>query len=159
MPNYAYNPTAVTSNFEVAPKGDYTITFGKPKAFVSKEQDGTVKNYGIRFPFVFESGEMTGKKGIFTAYLHNEGSQSMTKRFQMACLGYGGTSEEEKRFNVQDGLKDWGSFDPETGEVGEAWKQFEGSSVIASVDVQPNKNTSEPQQQFKSWRPLSSPTK
>jgi hypothetical protein len=153
---YSYNPAAVTSNFETFDKGDYVITLGQPKSFVNKEPDGSVRNFGIRFPFVMADGKYVGKRGVFTAYLHNEGSQSMTKRFQMAVLGYGGSSEDEKKFDVDQIGINWGDFDPENGTVGEPWNALKGANVISVMDVGQNNKTGDPQQNFKSWRPISS---
>lgn len=148
---YNYNPANIQANFETFPAGDYLLAIGTAKPFVKKEGD-EVKNWGIRFTFTIADGEFAGKKGIFTAYLHNDGSQSMTKRFQMAAMGYKGGEAEEKRFNAETMGDDW-NVNPETGELGAAWKKFEGANIISEMTVGKNDRTGDPQQNFKGWRP------
>lgn len=153
MPRYEFDPSKASATIEIFPKDRYLMKIGQPKSFLKKENDETVKNYGIRFPLTHQDGQFVNKNTIFSGYLHNDGSQSMIKRFQMAALGYRNTPEEEKRFDAEQAGKDW-SFDPDTGAVGEAWQQFAGSSIYAHLDVGKNKNSDEPQQDFKRWEPI-----
>lgn len=162
MPRYQYDPSKAQATIEVFPKNAYLVKVGTPKAFGKKEEKSDeLKNFGIMFQLHIaevmpgEDPKIVGKNTIFRAYLHNDGSQSMTKRFQMAALGYRNTPDEEKRFDAEQAGKDWG-FDPDTGAVGEAWQQFSGSSLVANLDVGKNNNTGEPQQNFQSWAPLAS---
>lgn len=152
MPRYEYDPSKTAASIEVFPKDDYEFIVGQGKAF-AKEENGQIKNFGVRFAITIADGQFKDKRTVFTCYLHNDGSQSMTKRFQMACLGYGKGQSEEKRFDAEQVGKDWG-IDTDTGAVGEAWQELTGSRVIGSLDVGKNTNTDEPQQQFKSWRPI-----
>lgn len=153
MPRYEFDPSKAQATIEVFPKDRYHFVVGKPKAFLKKDEKGNVKNYGIRFQLTVDEGEFRGKNTIFSAYLHNDGSQSMTKRFQMACLGYGNKPEDEKRFDAEQAGKDW-AFDPDTGACGEAWAAFGGCHVYGNVDVGKNTNDDSPQQNFKSWQPM-----
>jgi hypothetical protein len=154
MSRYTPNPSNVTATFEVFPKGDYEFTMGKPKAFEKKDKD-VVVNFGVRVPLTINDGQYKGKKTSAAMYFHNEGSESASKRFQMAALGFKNNKEAEEAFNLKSAELDW-SFDQETGDVSDIWKQFEGKQIVGVLDVDKNKNTGEPMQQFKSWRPVGS---
>jgi hypothetical protein len=151
VPRYEYDPSKVTSSIEVFPKDDYMFKVGAPKAFI-RQNSKDEESVGVRFSLEVTEGQYKGKRTVFTCYLHNEGSQSMTKRFHMACYGYKAGPLEEAKFNMEHGGDDW-SFNPETGECGEAWKKMTGCMVAGSLDVGVNNKTSEPQQNFKTWRP------
>ena len=151
-PHYNYDPSKVSTAIEIFPKDDYEGTVGELKAFLKKEGE-VVKSYGIRFSFTIAEGAFRGKRTVVSLYLHTEGSQSMTKRFQMAAMGYGNKKEDEQEFDKKVGGMDW-SFDPETGAVSEGWKQFSGARVVSIMDVQQNNRTGEPMQNFVGWRPI-----
>lgn len=150
MPRYEASPAAVTSSIEVFPKDDYLVVIGEPKPFERTAKAGH-QSYGLRVSCTIKEGEFEGKRTVATLYMHNEGSQSMTKQFQMAALGYGKGRAEEQRFNAEWGSKDW-SFDTDSGAVGDAWRELTGKLVIVSLDQQINEQGDE-QQQFKGWRP------
>lgn len=152
MSRYQYDPSKASASIEVFPKDDYEFIVGKPKSFAKVEGD-SVKNFGVRFALTIADGQFKDKKTVFTCYLHNDGGQSMTKRFQMACLGYGKGKAEEDKFDLEQTGKDW-DFDPESGECGEAWNEMAGARIVGSLDVGKNTNNDEPQQQFKAWRPI-----
>lgn len=147
-PQYEYDPNKASATIEVLDKqGDVEFVVGKPKAFVKADQS----NWGVRFPLEVPA---LGKRVVFSCYLHNDASESMTKRFQMACLGYGKGKSEEARFNSDHGGDDW-RLDFETGECGDGWKQLSGNRVVADIEVGINTNTKEQQNNFQNWRPLS----
>jgi len=147
-PQFEYNPAKASATAEILDAGEHELIIGKPKAF-QKEENGEIKNFGIRYAMQTEDG----KKVYPAFYLHTDGSLGMLKRFQMAALGYKNTKADEARFEADHGSDDWRA-DFATGECGEGWQQFEGSRVMANVDVSQNKNTGEPMQNFKSWRPI-----
>lgn len=148
-PQYEYNPNKVQASIEVFPReGNVEFIVGKPKAFM--KADGS--NWGVRYALHIPSKD---KNTSFACYLHNDGGESMTKRFQMACIGgYGKGKAEEARFNAEHGNDDW-RLDFETGECGEGWKQLTGSRVIADIEVTMNTNTKDEQNNFNNWRSLS----
>lgn len=157
MPNYNYDPSSAVASFEVFPKDEYEVQIGEPKAFIkqSGEGDKAHDSYGIRFPLIIKEGAYAGKKMFYSTYLHSEGGQSFAKRFQMAALGYGKGKPEEDRFNNDMRGKDW-SFDPETGGVGDAWREFVGKRIIVAVDVSKNTRSGDDQQQFTGFRSIAS---
>ena len=155
MPRYTADPTKVSTALAIFPKGDVELKCGKPKAFERQAKAGH-QSYGIRIPVECTSGPNQGKRSVVTLYMHSDGAQSMAKRFQMAMQGYTVTDANEKLFDAWAAGLDW-SFDTETGEVGAAWAQYEGRSIIASVDVQMqtnDKGESVEQQEWKSWLPV-----
>lgn len=151
MPRYEWDPSKTQSSIEVFPKGEYEVVVGEPKSFIRKNRKNE-DSYGIRFSLTVADGPYRGKRTIYTAYLHSEGAQSMAKRFQMAVFGFHNRPDSEKEFNERTAGLDW-SFDPETGQCGEGWRQMAGAHVIANVDVQKNPENDEENQNFKSWRP------
>lgn len=151
MPRYNYDPSKVQSSIEVFPKDDYEFVLGSPKSFIRQNSKGE-DSYGVRFSVEVAAGAYKGKRTVFTCYLHSEGAQSMSKRFQMAAYGFKSNSEGEQAFNEKFGGLDW-SIDPESGSVGEAWQKMAGTRVVGVLDIGKNNQTGEPQQDFKSWRP------
>jgi len=151
MPRYNYDPSTATAAQEIFPKDDYEISLGTPKSFIRQNQKGE-DSYGVRFQLTIEDGAYKGKHIPFTCYLHSEGAQSMTKRFQMAVMGCKSNQAGEAEFNEQFGPLDW-SIDPEAGTCGEGWSKMAGARVIATLDVGKNTQTGDQQQNFKSWRP------
>jgi hypothetical protein len=89
----------------------------------------------------------------YTASFKSPDGQHLAKHFMMACMGYGKSQSEEKRFHRDQAAKDW-SFKPADGTVGNVWTQLVGARVIAVLDYQPNQNEEMPQ--FTSWRSVSS---
>lgn len=152
---FEFDPTTVVASIEVFPKGEYEFVVGKPKAFARTNQQGK-DSFGVRYPLVIGSGQLEGKRTVFSTYYQSEGAQAMAKQFMMAALGYGKQRSEEERFDREQRGKDW-SFDPATGDCGDAYTQLDGMRVIGSVDQQPNINKpDEMMQQFKSWRTITS---
>lgn len=150
-PAYNYSPSKATATMEVWDTGTYEVIVGKPKAF-QKLENGEVKNFGVRFSIQDAESQ---KRNVVSFYLHNDASEGMTKRFQMAALGYGTGKAEEQRFNADMENEDW-SLDFETGECGEAWRNIGGSRLIVDAEIQMNQNTGNQQNNFKNWRKLGS---
>ena len=156
MPTFDFDPSKVTASFEVFPKGDYEIQIGEPKSFIRKAGQDQHDSYGIRYPFVIKlPTEFENKRGVHTCYYHNEGSQGVSKQFIMAVMGYGKGRQEEERFDREVRGKDW-AFDPNTGAVGDMYRELTGKRVIVSFDTQKNKETGEEQQNVKGFRALTS---
>lgn len=149
MSRYEYDPSKAQSTIEVLEKGDYEFVIGEPKSFIRKNRKGQ-DSYGIRFPLTADGKT---KPVYYTCYLHSEGAQGMTKRFQMAAMGYKNSKVMEQAFDGDVIGMDW-SYDPETGAVGDAWRKFTGKRVVGTVDIGANEETGEPQQVWKSWRPV-----
>lgn len=153
---FNFDPTTVVASMEVYPKGEYELQVGEPKAFLRQAGEDKHDSYGIRYPLTIKLPDAyDGKRTVFSTYYQSEGAQAMAKQFIMAVLGYGKGKPEEDRFDRDMRGKDWG-FDPETGAVGDAYRELTGKRVIGSLDIQKNNNTGDPMQAFKSWRPLSS---
>ena len=155
-PRFEFDPTTVVASMEVYPKGEYEFVIGEPKSFQRQAGEDKHDSFGIRYPLVIKApDEYDGKRTVFSTYYQSEGSQAMAKQFIMAVLGYGKGKPEEERFDRDMRGKDW-SFDPETGAVGDIYRELTGKRVIGSLDVQKNNNTGDPMQAFKGWRTISS---
>lgn len=155
MPRFEPDPSKVSATIAILEKGDYEFSVGEPKAFAKKNPDGTIANYGVRFPVTVMEGPRKGAKQFQACYQHTEGSEAFSKRFVMACLGYENTQEDEKRFDADYAGRDW-SFDTDSGACGEVWRECANRRVIGTADVMPNKNNpNELMQQFTGWRVLS----
>lgn len=153
MPRFEHNPANVAASIEVFPKDDYEFIVGEPKPFHGITKSGKnegKENYGMRFALSIGRGDYQGKRTVYTIFEHNEGSQSVGKQFKMAVLGFGKGRAEEQRFDAEFGGKDW-SFDTDSGEVGDAWREMTGQRVTGSLDVEQGQNGDE-QQSWKGWR-------
>lgn len=150
MSRFNFPVADVAAGQEIFPPDTYNFEVGNSvKAFEGKEKEDGTKAYGIRLRLKIVSEGPHKNKGIpMSFYLHNEVSQQMTKRFIMAVLGY--SQKQEKEFDAAYGAKDW-SFDTETGEVGEVYRELEGKLVTCELAIQPNKQTGDEQQNFKRW--------
>jgi hypothetical protein len=155
-PRFEFDPTTVVASMEVFPKGEYEFQIGEPKSFLRQAGEDKHDSFGVMYPLVIKlPSEYDGKRTVFSTYYQSEGSQAMAKQFMMAVLGYGKGKPEEDRFDRDMRGKDW-SFDPETRSVSDVYRELSGKRVIGTLDVSKNTNTGDPQQQFKSWRPLNS---
>jgi hypothetical protein len=153
MPNYNFDPTSTTASIEVLPKGDYEVIIGEGKPFLRDGEKG--QNWGIMFPLIVADGIHKDKKVYSNSYMHTPGAGTFTKQFQMAVLGFERNQSSEEQFNEEYGKADW-SFDPESGHLGEGWKELFGKRVIVSLDTQPHRDRpDEMTQQFKGFRPVS----
>lgn len=154
MPRFDVNLSSVSAQGVILDKGDYTFTVADAKPFARKKASTGEDIYGVRYTLQVTDGPdgTVGKTIPVSFYLHTDGARAMAKRFIMAVYGF--TIDSEDEFNSSYGDYDWGG-DTE-GELGEGWTGIIGSSVAATVDVQPNKNPNtgavRDQNQF-SWRP------
>lgn len=153
MPSFNGDPSRVSATLEVLPKDDYEFTAGEPKAFLKKNDDGTVKNFGLRIKLITQNeGPQKGKPVVHTLWYHTDGALPMNKRFIMATLGYPADKENERRFDKDVEGKDW-NIDFETGAVGDAYREMVGKRVVGNFDVKLDANMNQ-QQDIKGWRPL-----
>jgi hypothetical protein len=153
MPRFEPDPSKVSATIDILEKDDYEFIIGDPKAFQKVDGQGTITNYGVRYPVTVAEGTSKGKKQFQTCYQHTEGAQGFSKQFIMAAYGYPVTPAGEKDFDNDFAGKDW-SFDTDTGACGEVWRGIAGKRVIGSADVVPNNRTGDPMQQFNSWRSI-----
>ena len=176
MPRYEPDLTQVSANIEVLPAGDYEFSIMEPKSFEKNKKDkegneipGSV-SVGIRYPIKVENvisegldPNLVGKRQFNSVYIHNEGGMQFAKRFLMAALGSGGNGcggcvEAERAFDASDRGSDW-SVDPESGAVGDVWREAVGQRIVGALGVQLQTlgaNQGEPQQTFEGWRTVAS---
>ena len=153
MPRFEPDPSKISATIAILEKDEYEFLVGEPKSFEKKNADGTIANYGIRYPLTVMEGPRKGAKQFQTCYQHTEGSEAFSKRFVMACLGYDGTPDGEKAFDSAYAGRDW-SFNTDDGSCGEVWRECANKRVFGAADVGVNNKTKEPMQQFTGWRAL-----
>ena len=156
MPQPVFDPTKVRATQEIFPKGDYEVLIGEPKSFIRQAGADKHDSYGVMFPFRIKSAEdaeYIGKTGLHSIYHHSENSAGMNKQFLMAALGYGKTKQEEARFDSEQAGEDF-SCDYETGGVGDFYRKLTGRRVIMATEPKNNKETGEPTNGIKGWRPI-----
>ncbi len=154
-PRYEPDLTAVAAALELFEKGNFEFVIGEPKAF-QRENDKGQLSVGVRYPISLAeetNGHKKGSKQIFSCYIHTDGGMTFSKRFVMAALGFKNTSQSEREFDAQYKGADW-SIDPDTGAVGDVWRQPAGRRITCSLDVGTNPNTGEPSQQFTGFLPV-----
>lgn len=155
MPRYEADPSNVTAAIAILPKDEYELELGTPKAFERTAKAGH-QSYGIRIAARVVSGPMAGKKTVLNFYLHSDGAQQMTKRFQMACAGFSFSAANEEKYDATVRGQDW-SFDTDTGECGAQWAALAGVHVTVSADVKIVKNDKDEdveQQDWGTWSPI-----
>lgn len=159
MPRYTHDPSRVQATIAILSKAEYEFEIGQPKPFERTAKKGH-QSYGIRFPITVVSAQGNGKRTVYTCYLHSDGAAGMTKQFQMAVCGFEVKQENEQEFDEKYAGDDW-SFNPETGEIGEAWQKFKGAHVVNDLDVEMRKqdpddpNSKEVENQvWGTWRPV-----
>jgi len=174
MARYTADPTKDTAGFPVLPKGDYRLSIGEPKAFKGETKEGAnagQENYGIGFLCTIVEGpvdldgnpspvEHKAKKVYNRLYYHTQDSRNYSKGFILAGFGFSLREEDEfnkkiaelREQNPDDPALDW-SFDPDTGECGEAWRALTSREIIASLSVVKDKNEKE-QQKWDVVRPV-----
>ncbi len=153
MPRFEPDPSKVSATIDILDKDDYELIIGEPKAFASKNEDGTIRNHGVRFGVTVAEGPSKDKKQFNTCYQHTPGSEGFSKQFVMAAYGYDVTPSGEREFDRDFAGKDWG-YDTDTGTCGEVWQGMANRRVVGSADIGTNPTTKEPTQQWKGWRPL-----
>lgn len=153
-PRYEVDPTEVSAILTVFEKGEVELLIGEPKSFEKKNEDGSVKNAGIRYPVVAAEGPEKGSKSIYTVYIHTPDAVGFGKQFVMAALGYPLTKDGEKAFNAKYKGNDW-SVTPETNAVGDMWREPTGKRIIAVVDTQMGQDGVTQQQKWVKFRSIS----
>ena len=149
MPRFNPDPTKASAGILTLPKDSYTFEIGDVKAF-KKEVDGVLKNHGLRVALtVVSEGPYKGKTVYPSLWMHNEGSQNATKRFQLAATGH--TSKTEEAWNNEFGGADWGYDPDDKNDVGSAWRELKGKLIVGDLEVSMGTNDSE-MQNFKAWR-------
>ena len=139
----------VYSTTPILPKGSYVFAVGDPKTFINMEKDDPTKirNFGV---IVAITTDLDGQKVTLPArlYFHNDGSQRMAKRFLMCTLGFIPNQKGEQDFN-----KTYPSLwvDPTEQTMSDAFKRVSGGKVTAIVDVKPNPETGDQQNDFR-WQ-------
>lgn len=179
MSRYTADPTQDTAGFPVLPGGDYRLKVGEPKAFKGETKEGDNKgkeNYGIAFTCSVVPGpvdneghespkEHITKKAYQRLFYHTQEARNFSKGYVLAFFGF--TTAEEKVFNdklaelkekdPENPALDW-SFDPDTGEVGHAWRGIANTEFVATLGVQKRKNNTtgieEEQQTWLQVRPV-----
>jgi hypothetical protein len=152
--------TAVSVALVVLDKGEVVFKLGEPKPFyrVKRDEAGNETGdevFGVGYPLTVEfPEEHAGGRQYFQAHMHTEGAQGFTKRFVMAALGYDPRdSAQEKIFDEKfRGADVWG-INPETGAVGDIWREIKGRSVKCEVAIGQHSKTGEATQDFKSFSP------
>ena len=155
MPRYEPDLTAVSAALDLFEKGDWEFSIGEPKAFERTNEKGKL-SAGVRYLLSLaeeHNGHKKGSKQMFSCYIHTDGAMTFSKRFVMAALGFKNTSEDERLFDEQFKGADW-SVDPDTGAVGDVWRQPAGRRIVCSLEIGENPNTNEPSQQFSGFLPV-----
>lgn len=174
MPRYVADPTQDTAGFPILAKGDYRLRIGEPKSFKGETKQGErvgQVNFGVAYTCTVVGGPVDldgnttpesdiGKKVYNRLYYHTQESRNFSKGFILAAFGYN-TSEEEQfneglraaaEENPDDPALDW-SFDPDTGECGEAWRSLTNREIVASLSISQREGM-QPQQRWESVRPV-----
>lgn len=136
------NPANATAGFLRLPKDTYTLEVASMKP-VQYDQNPNAIRYGVNVSFIVVSdGQYKGKTVTFFAGQHDEMNEGITKRFQMAVLGFNPKKqEEEATFNEECGGKDW-SFDTDKANpsLGDAWTDLKGKIVVCEMDEKADKS-------------------
>jgi hypothetical protein len=146
MPRFTPDPTKVTTGFPVYPKGSYVVEIGEPKTFFNPGKDGKGDNFGVRFAGkIVEPTEFAGKPYSIQCMQHTEGSQSFSKNYQMAALGYNPSdNDSQAAFNTEKGMADW-SFNTDDNTVGDGWHEMKGKVIRLDLDTAMDKDQKEQQ--------------
>lgn len=109
-----------------------------------QKEDGS-QSLGINLKCEFLNGPAAGKKYDHILWLHTEDTERISKQAYMAVYGYDRSREAE--FNSMAAEKDW-FIDGDQKLCGNGWTELVGRAFRVNVDVKPNKQTGEPQNQF-----------
>jgi len=155
-PRYEVDPTSVTAVIAILEKGEYELSVGEPKSFEKNDTTSNPpkSNRGVRYPLTVAEGPEAGARTFYTCYTHTEGAVSFMKQFLLAVLGYQATRDDEKRFDAKYRGSDWG-MDPESGGVGDVWRELNGKRVVAVVDIGFAQDGITQQQKWVKFRPVS----
>lgn len=151
FPSYEYNPRETKASAEVFDAQDgVEFKIGKGKGFMRKNQDGTLRNYGVGFSLTRADNN---KPAYVNFYLHFDRGPAMLKQFQMAALGFKRGKEAEAAFDAQYGDGDW-RIDWENGDLGDAWSSITGTRAVCDISINVNKETDDQGNNFNKWRPI-----
>ena len=156
MPRYDADPTSLTAVIAVLDKGEYELLIGEPKGFEKPKKNaapGDPLTAGVRYPQTVAEGPEKGARTFYTCYIHTPDALAFAKQYVMTALGFHLTKEDEKRFNDQYRGSDW-SVDPESGGVGDVWREVTGKRVIAVVDTTLAEDGVTLQQKWIKFRPV-----
>lgn len=133
------NPSEVTAGNLVLDKDTYTFEVAGITPYAFSKDPANVR-HGVRVDLVVTSdGKYKGKRVSYLAGHHDELNLTLTKRLQMAILGFNPyKSEEEAKFNDEYGPADW-SYDTDAKTTGDAWKNLKGKLVCCDCDQKPDK--------------------
>lgn len=152
MPDFNYNPAAVSSGFQVFPKDSYEVVLGEPKTFYRPGKGDKADNYGIMFISKIAEGKYAGKKIAINCMMHTEDSQGFSKQYQMAALGFIPRKQDDE-FDAAHMGDDW-SFNTDTQRIGDGWMAMKSQRIIMDLDVGINPDTKEEQQKTIAVRPF-----
>lgn len=153
---YSVPTDKVYSTTVILEKGEYTFDIGEPKFFktMEKDQPEKIRNFGaiVAVTTTFDGKSVTLPIRL---YMHNDGSQKMTKRFLMCALGFIPNQKGEQDFN-REYPELWVDLDHE--ELAPVFLRTNGKQVKAAVDVKAsrdkdNNETGERQNDFR-WQTI-----
>lgn len=156
MPRYEYDPTGSHTTLSILPKGVYELQLGEPKSWIkaANPEKKTEEQYGIRYSVTVAEGDHKGKRQMIQFDYTNEWGRAFGKQLVMAALGYTVDEVGEEKFNNEYAGKDW-SYDPETGAVGDVYREVTGKRVTCSADINIAQDGSGKQfQQFSGYQPI-----
>lgn len=151
MPDFNYNPSNVSSGFQVFPADTYEVVLGEPKTFYREGKKGP--NWGIMFVSKIASeGKYKGKKIAIQLYMHTEESQGFSKSYQMSAFGFMPRKQDDD-FDLATAEKDW-RFNTDTHSVGDGWMEMKGQTIVLDLDTGINEENGDEQQKIKAVRPF-----
>jgi hypothetical protein len=155
MPTFTPNASKITALMTVLPKDDYEFIVGQPKPYsrTYTDKEGNVQPLvGVGYPLRVAEGTHKDERLYFNAGTENDISMSGSKRFLMACLGFKLDAEGEQAFNEKYSDDAIWTFDPDSGAVGDIWREVVGKRVVCGVDIRTTEKGTF--QSFKSWRSI-----
>jgi hypothetical protein len=158
MGRFSPNLSEVTAGIPLLDKGEYEFSIGEMKPFTrTKDKEGIdVEIYGVRTSIKVLEGSASniGATIPMSFYLHSDESARIAKQFPAAANGFNvNVAGQEAQFNEMFPDEDDWSGDPETGELGDAWKSCQGKRIRANVTQTLNKLTQDLQNQYR-WLPF-----
>lgn len=155
-PTFDFNPGDVSVGIPVYDKGSYELEIGEPKSFYAQGKNGKADNHGVRFVCKIADGPQKGKKYIVNCYMHTPESQSFSKAFLMAALGFDPKKDgNEAKFNEKYQNENW-RYDPNTKTAGDMWHKVTNQRVIVDLDTEIDKESDAKKQVLKGYRPIAS---
>jgi hypothetical protein len=155
---FDFVPSEVEVGFPILPKGSYEIEVGEPKSFYRQgkadaKNPGTTKadNHGVMYVSKVAEGSEKGKKYVVNCYMHTPESQSFSKQFMMAVLGF--KKDQEEQFNAHTANWNW-RYNPQDKTCSDGWHNLKNKRCIIDVDVVIDPVTQEKSQKFIGYRPV-----